>query len=368
MKKTFVGAALVLCTSVSVFAVDARAQQMLVTRDTFGRPSAWDIAKNPQLMDEFAVHVAAQRFLLEADEERCDASATKSNREKAFCDGTLARAQMLLNKAIDEGGKDPRLFFDLGAVLFTQGNNKDAALTLNDALTKFPNAEGAHSAWLTYAFANSKLDRPDEERRGYETFLADEPNANRRVVPLLNLAEANMRSHHLDEAIEGYREVESLSASVLGGTDTGVLAVWGLAISLDRQGDARGAAEQARIASRMDPESPLRLKRPIIDSDGVYFVPAYEKFWYLALAATEDAKQAGSAEVSAAEWSHAVDLWEAYIEPAQKIDHPEAWNAIAIRHLAAAEKQLKLAEIRAKAEAKNKKPGELPLNIFYTRP
>jgi len=354
MKKSFASAALALCASVSAFASDAGAQQTLVTRDTFGRPNAWELAKNPALMDDFAVHVTAQRILLQADEARCDANTSKSNTEKAFCDSTLARAQLLLKKAIGDGGKDPRLFFDLGAVLYAEGNSQDAASTLSDALTKFPNADGAHSAWLTYAFANSKLDRPDEERRGYETFLASEPNPNKRAVPLLNLAEANMRSHRLNEAIEGYREVESLSSSVLGGTETGVLAVWGLAISLDRQGDVRGAAEQARIVSRMDPENSLRLKRPIIDSDSVYFVPAYEKYWYLALAATEDAKQAGTAEESVYEWTHTVALWRSYVEKAQAIPHPEAWNSVAIRHLAAAEKALKAAEIRAKAEGKTK--------------
>jgi hypothetical protein len=178
---------------------------------------------------------------------------------------------------------------------------------------------------------------------------------------LLNLAEANMRSHRLTEAIDGYREVEQLSAAmVAGSTETGVLAVWGLALALDRQGDARGAAEQARIVSRMDPEDLLRERRPVIDSSQVYFVPAYEKFWYLALAATEDAKQAGNAEASAKAWRHAVDLWEAYVEPAQKIDHPEGWNAIAIRHLAAAEKQLKTAEIAAK-------PGYVPNPDEITR-
>ncbi|MEO7111923.1 MAG: hypothetical protein ABI183_15880, partial [Polyangiaceae bacterium] len=244
-----------------------------------------------------------------------------------------------------------------------EDRNEDAEFVIGTALAANPNAEGAHSAWLTYAFACSKLDRPDDERRGYETFLANEPNADKRAVPLLNLAEANMRSHRLTEAIEGYRDVEALSAAVLGGTETGVLAVWGLAVALDRQGDTRGAAEQARIVSRMDPESPLRLKRPIIDSDSVYFVPSYEKFWYLALAATEDAKQAGTAEESAREWTHTVALWRAYVEKAQAIQHPEAWNSVAIRHLAAAGKALKAAEIRAKAEGKTKKPVP-SFNIF----
>lgn len=363
MRKLIASVALASCASVSVFAVDAGAQQLLITRDTFGRPNVWEIAKQPRILGAFAVHAQARRFLLEADHEKLGDVDSPPNPMLAAT--TLARTRVLLTQAIGYGSTDPRLQFDLGEVLQEEDRNAEAELVLGTALAEYPKTEGAHAAWLTYAFANSKLDHPDEERLGYETFLANEPNPNRRAVPMLNLAEANMRSHHLNEAIAGYRDVEDLSAQAIDASETGVLAVWGLAVALDRQGDARGAAEQARIASRMDPEMPLRLKRPVIDSDGVYFVPSYEKYWYLALAATEDAKQAGNAEDTAREWSHAVDLWTAYVERAQAIPNPEAWNAIAIRHLAVAEKQLKAAEIRAKAEAKTKKADPSPADIFF---
>ena len=36
-------------------------QQPGVTSDTFGRPNAWDAARNPELTEEFAIHVAARR-------------------------------------------------------------------------------------------------------------------------------------------------------------------------------------------------------------------------------------------------------------------------------------------------------------------
>ena len=352
----------------STISVDARAQQQLITSDTLGRPNAWDIAKNPKLVDDFAVHVTARRLLIEADDiMRPDAGVGNLRGSEGLKDTMLARARAMLTDAIKNGSTDPQLRFDLGEVLQQEKRSEAAADVLRDALTKFPAADGAHTAWLTYAFANSRLDQPQEERRGYEEFLASEPNPNRRDIPLLNLAEANMRDHRLSEAIAGYRDVENLSTAILGGPTTGVLAVWGLAIALDRQGDARGAAEQARIVSRMDPEIPLRLKRQILDSDDVYFVPSYEKFWYLALAQTEDAKQALTAEESVQKWGRTVVLWESYLEPAQTIEKPEAWNAVALRHLAAAENALKAAEIRLKAEPKTPKPAD-PLNIFYTRP
>jgi tetratricopeptide (TPR) repeat protein len=349
---------------------DPVAKVELTTADTFGRPNAWDAAKNPELTDEFNIHVHVRRLLIAADDElHPDRGGLPNGEARANASTARARAIAMLTDAIHRGAKDPRLFFDLGETLYEEDHAAAAAEILGKTLAAHPTGDGAHSAWLTYAFANSKLDRPDEERHAYEMFLANEPTPSRREIPLLNLAEANMRAHRLSEAIDGYREVEQLSATTTGSTDTGILAVWGLAIALDRQGDARGAAEQARIVSRMDPEDELRQQRPIIDSKNVYFVPAYEKFWYLALAATEDAKQTSSPAASLKAWAHAVTLWEAYVEPAQKIAHPEGWNAIALRHLAVAQKQLKAAEIAAKADAKKKKPepeAADPFKLFFT--
>ena len=351
-------AALLVATTAlcGTFVGDARAQQTIETHDTFGTPNAWDIAKNPAIRDDYAVHVLARRLLLQAD-QALHPDLVIGMGEEGRADGLLSRAFILLSEAIHSGSKDPRLRFDLGEVFHLQKRELAAHDILQKTLAEFPEGDGAHSAWLTFAFVCSMLDRPEEERAAYDHYLSDEANPLRRAVPLLNLAEANMRGHRLTEAIDGYREVEQLSATLANNnTETGVLAVWGLAIALDREGDARGAAEQARIVSRMDPEGPVSSRRPVLDSSGVYFVPAYEKFWYQALATTEDAKQAGSATLAAKAWGRTVTLWKAYLEPAEKIDHPEAWNVVAKRHLASAEKQLKLAADRAKKEPVPKVP------------
>ncbi|MEO7108982.1 MAG: hypothetical protein ABI183_00975, partial [Polyangiaceae bacterium] len=127
MKRFFVSAGFILCAAVSAFAIDADAQQTLVTRDTFGRPNAWDLAMDPTLMGDFEVHVSARRLLLQADELRCGRSnGSKSSVDEAMCDNVFARATLLLTKAISKGGKDPRLQFDLGEVLQQEDRNEDA--------------------------------------------------------------------------------------------------------------------------------------------------------------------------------------------------------------------------------------------------
>ncbi|MEO8875053.1 MAG: tetratricopeptide repeat protein [Polyangiaceae bacterium] len=339
----------------STLSTDAGAQQSVETHDTFGTPNVWDIAKKPAIREDFVVHVLARRLLFQAD-QILHPDMLVSTGEKGQADNLLSRASLLLSEAIRAGSTDPRLRFDLGEVQYLQKDYRGTYDTLQKALRDFPNGDGAHAAWLTYAFACSMLDRPDEEGAAYDKFLRDEVTPQRRAVPLLNLAEANMRGHRLREAVEGYREVEQLSAMLANGSsETGVLAVWGLAIALDREGDFRGAAEQARIVSRMDPETPISNRRMVLDGPGVYFVPAYERFWYQALATTEDAKQASSATLAAKEWGRVVVLWKAYLEPAEQIAHPEEWNSVAKTHLVYAEKQLKSAVDRVKREPAPKK-------------
>ena len=137
--------------------------------------------------------------------------------------------------------------------------------------------------------------------------------------------------------------------------------VWGLAIALDRLGDARGAAEQARLASQLDPEDKARLVRPVIGNrNEVFFVPDYERYWYLALGSTEDAKTSTNAHNAAFYWARAVTLWKAYLTPAENALHPEGWNAVAKAHLANAERQLKITSEKAKKEPKPAPPPPSP--------
>lgn len=335
--------------------------QERIAPDVFGQPDAWDRARDPRAARDFATHVIVRHLLAQAAVNDGDLSVFDP-RANTIRDSMYARAQLALDEAFQSGSTDVRLRFDLGDVLSKEQKWDGAAEVIGKALHDAPNADQAHHAWLTLAFADAHRDKPEEERLAYEKFLEKETSNVERVVPVLNLAEADMRSHRLSDAIAGYREALQISGRISQQTQTGVLAVWGLAIALDRAGDSRSAAEQARIASRMDPEDRATERRPVIgDTANVFFVPPYELYWYLALGSTEDAKQAPNATQAKYYWGRAVTLWRAYLAPAEAIEKPEEWNAIAKKHLATAEKQLKAATERAKKE----KPQEEPRGLVF---
>ncbi len=312
-------------------------------------PNGWERAKDPAASHDWVVHVQVRRMMTEPL-AGIDGDIFPDH-GGSYRDAQYARAFLALNEAFRNGSRDPLLRLDLGELLSLQERYKDAADVLAHVLAEAPNVPGAHSAWLSLAFAYAHIDDPVSEAHAYEMYLRDEEESRDRTVATLNLAEANMRLHRLPEAIEGYREVETSAGK--DPNRTSVLAVWGLAIALDRLGDARGAAEQAKLATALDPEDRERLVRPVIgDATSVFFVPAYERYWYLALGSTEDAKMATNAHDASFYWGRAVTLWKAYLGPAEGIAHPEAWNSLARAHLATAEKQLKITSDRARKEPK----------------
>ncbi|MGH7285928.1 MAG: hypothetical protein ACRELY_30790 [Polyangiaceae bacterium] len=362
-RKTVVRAFLVtaLILGVSATSSPAHAQESIAP-DVFGQPNAWDRARDPRAARDFATHVVVRHMLAQAAVNDGDLGMLDPH-ANTIREAMYSRAYLALDEAFRSGSTDVRLRYDLGDVLSRQQRWDAAAEVLGKVLHDAPRADEAHQAWLTLAFADAHRDKPEEERVAYEKFLEDETTTLERVVPVLNLAEADMRTHRLSDAIAGYREALQLSGRISQQTQTGVLAVWGLAIALDRAGDARSAAEQARIASRMDPEDRNMKRRPVLgDTANVFFVPSYELYWYLALGSTEDAKQAPNATAAKYYWGRAVTLWRAYLAPAEAIDKPEEWNAIAKKHLASAEKQLKAATERAKKE---KPPPEEPHGLVF---
>lgn len=336
--------------------------QERIAPDVFGQPNAWDRASHPRAARDFAVHVVVRHMLAQAFVNDGDVALLDPH-SSTIRDAMYSRAYLALDEAFRSGSTDVRLRFDLAEVFFKQQRWDAAAEVFQKALHDAPTADQAHRAWLTLAFCDAHRDKPEEERLAYEKFLENETSPQERLVPVLNLAEADMRTHRLSDAIAGYREALALSGRSAQQTQTGVLAVWGLAIALDRAGDAHAAAEQAKLASRMDPEDRSMKRRPIIgDTQNVFFVPSYELYWYLALGSTEDAKQAPTATAAKYYWGRAVTLWRAYLAPAEAIDKPEEWNTIAKKHLANAEKQLKDATERAKKE---KPPPEEPRGVIY---
>ncbi len=93
------------------------------------------------------------------------------------------------------------------------------------------------------------------------------------AITYANLGEVTMLAGDLEGAVESYRR--SLEASGDGGQP---LALWGLAVSLDRLGEHETALRTT--ASALDAAGG---SMQILRSDGVFFEPEYEVYYYEAL-------------------------------------------------------------------------------------
>jgi hypothetical protein len=157
--------------------------------------------------------------------------------------------------------------------------------------------------------------------------------------------------------VAGYRETITLAVSLpmREGFMDEALATWGLAVALDRSGDPMGGAAAARQATQIDqrirlygpPGTPDHGWRFIGDTERVFFVPAYERYWYLALGYTEDAKQAPDARRASRDWATTEYLWGKYVSQAASDDR---WLPLAKAHLDRAHAERVSAEARAKTQ------------------
>jgi tetratricopeptide (TPR) repeat protein len=340
-------------------------------------PSVWDRAKDPSIGKTWDVHLAVQGWFAAADVARMEARERQhlhggAPASFAITEGPYyERAVRALENANAGTSSDVRLRFDYGLALLKLNRYVEAGTILRDALAMAPNhpmaTDGMHPAWLNYSFANAYLENAEEERRGYERFLAHATEAPERLVPMLNLAEAEMHLGDLTEAARGYEATRQLAASLPNemSMETGILATWGLAVALDRAGDFGAAARAAESAVGMDPP-PASSKDPylalsrlpasyavpvpdhkaiILDETSVFFVPSYERKWYLALGETVLAKRSADPRVSLFHWRAVEKFWTDYVTDS-RAHKGDRFLASAEKRLEAATKQRKDLEKR----------------------
>jgi tetratricopeptide (TPR) repeat protein len=124
------------------------------------------------------------------------------------------------------------------------------------------------------AFELGVLRTREEDFRGaaeaYEQALALRLREGSRSTLLGNLAEVTMMGEDLERALSLYEQ-----ALAEGSREERVLALWGMAVTLDRLGEQGESMERAKQALRDDhrPMAALRQGR-------VFFVPPYESHYY----------------------------------------------------------------------------------------
>jgi tetratricopeptide (TPR) repeat protein len=279
-------------------------------------PSVWDFAKDPHERDRWALHVRVERLLSAGSVRGFDGGQIR-----------LEAARAMLEEADAAHSPDVRLRFDLGEVYGRLELRRKAIEVLVPALAEAPEHPAARQALDALVYSYAKLDRPSEELATWSRLIPLISDDRVRANATMNMGEAQMRLGRIDEAVETFRDVLRLSGELpnTGGvSSTYVLTLWDLAVALDRSGDPRGALEAAARASSEKAGRYLITRDP-----DVFFVPDWEREWYLALGAAAAARDAKDARDEAAFWAAAERHWVNYVERSSESGRHDPWLAIA---------------------------------------
>lgn len=291
----------------------------VATADT--PPNVWDVARDPGARTRWDLHVRVERML--APPRREDLLMERDVELR------LEAALAMLEQADAAHSPDVRLRFDLGTVYYDLGERRGGRLDLFQkavdilapAVDSAPDEPSATGALATLVYAYAKMNRPHEELATWRRYIPRLIDAGSRVVAMMNMGEAEMRLGHVEDSLGTFREVMRLCGELPNSGSSGstyVLALWDLAVALDRSGDPGGALDTAARAARMtviDSTGHPSTGGVLIASDpAVFFVPEWERQWYLALGSAAAAREAKSAREAAGLWARAEQHWDSYIE------------------------------------------------------
>ncbi len=328
-------------------------------------PSVWDVAKDPAERDRWDLHVRVERLMhppvgeggLRFDDEL---------RIEAAC--------AMLEDADAARSPDVRLRFDLGIVyseLATQQRRNDLQQKVIDVLAPAldsvspesgapqsalprPDEGAVTSALEALVYAYAKLDRPHEELETWQRYIPRLVDDRVRATAMMNMGEAQMRLGRVDDALATFREVLRLCGELPNTPSVGstyVLALWDVAVALDRSGDPRGAMDAAAKASHVDLGGRTGAYLIAKDPD-VFFVPDWERLWYLALGAAAEAREAQDVRDAALLWASAEHSLGEYVERAVSAGGHDPWLAIA---------RVRLQRVRAERVSADKRAAKLPV-------
>lgn len=294
-----------LCVVVCFAALSANASRT-ARADT--KPGPWERAADPASAETYRLHVEVQQRLSQL--------------------GDVGIAQRRVLRTILEAANaarspDVRLRFDLGRVYLALGSDEPdcyerSARVLQGALRDAPNHPMAEEGWLNLAFACGHTGDHACERHAYTEVLRRSTEDVLRATPTLNLAETSMHLGNLREAAEGYREALRISGRIPALGETAPLALWGLAVTLDRSGDPAAAEKEARFALQLERSMGMTgAVSQLLHGTGVFFVPDYEIHWYDALSARVLAKDAKRLDEAAYMWTIAERSLTAYVKQAE---------------------------------------------------
>jgi tetratricopeptide (TPR) repeat protein len=331
-------------------------------------PSVWDLAKDPVERERWELHVRVERLLHPPMSD--DVLPSDQRRDEEL---RLEAARAMLEQAEAATSPDMRLRFDLGVVYERLGNDQGrtdlyqrAVDILAPAIEAAPDHPASTLALEALVEAYAKLDRPREEvtvSRRYIARLADE---RARAVTMMNMGEAEMRLGRLDDALGTFRSVIQMCGTLPNSStrnSTYALTLWDLAVALDRGGDVRAGMDAAAKAKQLtwDELGPMGIPRNVTgwdairDHQNVFFVPDWEREWYLALGTAAAARAEQDARAAADLWASAEEHWGTYVARAATT-RDDRWLAVArLRHDRAHAERVHAEQRAAKSPPRAKK-------------
>ncbi|MDP9152557.1 MAG: tetratricopeptide repeat protein [Myxococcota bacterium] len=305
-------------------------------------PSVWDIARDPVRNDTWGLHVRVERLLHPSVPDELSPLELRRDQELR-----LEAVRAMLEQADAAHSPDLRLRFDLAAVyeqLATDQGRADLHRRVVDlvapALDATPDHPAATGALETLVYAYAKLDRPAEELAAWQRLLPRLADDRARLAPMMNMGEAEMRLGRLEDAAATFSDVLHLCEMLPNSSSvnaTFALTLWDLAVTLDRAGDPRTAIKTAARAKgwRWSSPAPYGQVRAvtgwdvILDLREVFFVPDWEREWYLALGYAADADEGSDPRLAASSWARAEEHWASYAEHATHAGGQERWLSTA---------------------------------------
>jgi tetratricopeptide (TPR) repeat protein len=209
----------------------------------------------------------------------------------------LARAEALVREALAAAPDDFGLLMLLTDVCERASKPAEALAALERACPRAPRGPGAIACWSHLGGVRARQGRFAEGLVAYDRLIA---SGDAEATTRTNAAELLMAEGRLAAAEERYREAVRLesSPSSVGRIETShalVLATYGLAVVLDREGQPEAAREMMARALLLDPRHGTLTAAEQPDAD-VFFVPDGDVYYYIGLAA----EVAGDADEGAA--------------------------------------------------------------------
>jgi tetratricopeptide (TPR) repeat protein len=207
--------------------------------------------------------------------------ARQALRKRAHLDNALVR----LRRAAELDPSDPQILYALGRVLMlweqpdprslcsSQRRDEEATAVLQK-LRSFRPEFMADAVAFDLAVLFTRRARFADAAHAYADAIALSLDGDETAVMRSNLAEVTMLEGDLEQAVEHYHRALLIA---IGGRDY-LLSVWGLSVALDRLGEHASALQNAQKAVQQEGGH-----MQVLRSDGVFFEPKHELYYYEAL-------------------------------------------------------------------------------------